>query len=188
MKTDDRLLLKFKLLIKELEKRLSYKLETKPNADINEADYSDVSPLRIIFPDYVDRPYIKTLVSKVYTVFPHNGIDMWAARCEGNNSFRDMNKRMELAGMYMQMHSFRRGHFTCFIFWSMVGIIADKEDFSDKLSLIIDFARIFGMSEDELLDIAEVAKAFYGENEEEYEFKTKEVETLFSGVYNHLSQ
>lgn len=186
MTSDERLQFKYKLLVKEVEKRLAYKLEAQLSVDVNETDFSDISPLRIIFPEYLDKPCLKIILSKVYTPFPHKNFDLWVSRCDGSASFRDAQKRMEMASMFLEMHSFRRGNFNAFIFWAMVSLIANGVNFDENLSLVIDFARVFGMSSDEISDIAQVAKAFYGEHEKNYQFKSKEIEALFSGVYLHL--
>ena len=187
MKPEDRMKLKFKLMITEIEKRISYKLDIPINKDAQDVDYSDISPLRMIFPEYIGNQYVKFLVSKVSTVFPQKATEVWAGKCESSNTFLNMQKRMELAGLYVQMHSLRRGNFYSFIFWGMIGVVANKEDFDNRLSLVVDFARVFGMSEEEILDISQVVKAFFGEHDPSFKFKTEEMENVFGGVYAYLT-
>jgi len=189
VKTEDRLQLKFRLLVSEVEKRMSYKLDMPIGKDIEELDFSDTSPLRLVFPEYVHNPYIKFLVSKVSTVLPQKNkvAETWFAKCEGSGTFLNMQKRMELAGIYLQMHSFKRGSFYSFLFWGMVGIVVNnKDEFDDKLSLLVDFAHVFAMSEEEILDISQVAKAFYGEYNKGFKFKTAEIEGVLGTVYSFL--
>lgn len=187
MKTEDRLQLKFKLMILEVEKRISYKLDIPIGSYSKEPDYSDISPLRIIFPDYVNNPYIKMLVSKVSTVLPHKSSESWTAKCEGSNTFLNPHKRMELASLYVQMHGLKRGYFCAFVFWGMIGVVVNRADFDSKLSAVVDFARVFGLSEEEILDIAQVAKAFFGEYEFDFKFETEEAENVFATVYSYLT-
>jgi len=184
---EDRTFLKFKLLTREVEKRLSYKLSIVSNKAQEELDYSDISPLKIIFPAYMESEYLRHLVTKVHTIFPKDNPEYWASQCEGSISFLDVQKRMELASLYIQLHTVRRSNFVSFIFYSLIGVTVYKENYDENLSFIIDFARVFGLSKDEILDITEVSKAFFGNSQKDFSFKTKEVGQLFSSVYSYLT-
>lgn len=187
MTLEERLLLKFRIMVKEVEKRISYKLDSSLNkATSDNVDYSDISPLRLIFPEYVDNQYIKIMISKISSIFPNNNIDKWATSCTNSSMFLSNQKRTELADIYIQLHSFKRGNFKAFIFWSMIGVIVDNNQKDEKLSLVIDFARIFGMSEGEILDLSQVARAFFGEQDNSFKFVSNDVESIFSGVYAYL--
>ena len=184
---DERLFLKFKHLVREVEKRLSYKLDMVTDKNIEDMDYTDISPLKLIYPDYLDNQYLNLLVTKISTIFPKEGTETWITKCEGANSFIDPKKRMVMSGYYMQLHTFKRGHFVSFIFWSMVALAIHKEKYEDNLALIIDFSRIFGMSTEELLEISEIVKAFFGDPTVGYQLQKKEIKELFGTVYNYLT-
>jgi len=184
---DERLFLKFKHLIREVERRLAYKLDVSTDKNIEDLDYSDTSPLKLIYPDYLDNQYLTLLVHKIHSVFPKDSTDTWAAKCEGTNSFMDAKKRLTMSGFYMQLHTFKRGHFISFLFWSMVGLAVHKTNYEENLALIIDFARIFGLSIEEIEELAEIVKAFYGDPTPGYELKQKEIKELFSSTYTYLT-
>lgn len=183
---DERLFLKFKHLVREVEKRLSYKLDIVTDKNIEDMDYTDISPLKLVYPEYLDNQYLNLLVAKIYTIFPKEGTESWISKCEGSNTFLNQQKRMVMAGFYMQLHTFKRGHFVSFIFWSMLALVIHKENYADHLSLIIDFSRIFGMSTEELVEITEIVKAFFGDPTEGYELKSKEIKDLFGSTYTYL--
>lgn len=184
---DERLFLKFKHLIREVERRLSYKLDVVTDKNIEDMDYSDTSPLKLIYPEYLENHYLSLLIHKVYTVFPKDGSDNWSAKCEGANSFLDPKKRLEMSGYYMQMHTFKRGHFISFIFWSLLALAIHKESYADNLSLIIDFSRIFGMSTAELMELTEIVRAFFGDPTPGYALKEREIKELFGSTYAYLT-
>lgn len=188
----ERTILKLTLTVREIERRLSYKLNSLLNRTVtgsnpSEADYSSVSPLRLIFPNYAENPYLKVLVSNISTILPQTNMEQWAAKCENSGVFNIHHKRMELAATFFQYHSFKRNHFNAFIFWGMVGVVINKEHFDDNLSFTIDLARAFGLTPEEIIEMSEVVKAFFGEGNRDYVFKERTVENLFSGVHAYLT-
>lgn len=184
---DERLFLKFKHLIREVERRLSYKLDITNDKNIEDLDHSDASPLKLVYPDYLQNPYLKELVQKVGTVFPKDGLESWTARCDSNINYMDREKRLSLSGYYMQLHTFKRGPFISFIFWSLVGLSVHKTNYDENLAMIIDFARIFGLSVEEIQEIAEIVSAFFGDPAPGYELKQREIKELFSSTYAYLT-
>lgn len=187
----ERLELKFLLQTKEVEKRLAYKLDATARSsmfdkEMNSADFSKVSPLRMLYPSYLDNPYLKALITKVSTVLPQ-GIEQWTMNCESSTVFQNPQKRQDLAALFLHLHGFKRNNFKAFIFWCFVGAVVADENFEEKLAITIDFARVFGMPEEEIVDISQVAKAFYGEHDKTYKFRTKDVEDLFSTVWAYLT-
>lgn len=48
-----------------------------------------------------------------------------------------------------------------FIFWALMILAVDKNNYEEKLSLICDFARMFKLSDDEVLDIVKVIKKIF---------------------------
>lgn len=71
-----------------------------------------------------------------------------------------------------------------FIFWAMMVLTVDKTDKEEKLSLICDFARMLKISDEEMIDIVQVIKVLYHEEQEEFEFKSQTVPSYFSKVFN----
>lgn len=71
-----------------------------------------------------------------------------------------------------------------FIFWSMMVLTVDKTDKEEKLSLICDFSRMLKISDEEIMDILQVIKVIYHEEEEGFAFKSNTVPSYFSKVLN----
>ena len=188
----DRLELKFNLLVIEIEKRLGYKLDTagSRNAsfdkDLSNADFSKASPLRMLYPSYLENPYLRALVTKVSTALPQ-GIEQWTMNCESSTVFQNPQKRQDLAALFLHLHGYKRNNFKAFVFWCFVGAVVADENFEEKVAMTIDFARVFGMPEAEIIDVSQVAKAFYGEHDRDYKFKTKDAEEMFSTVWAYLT-
>lgn len=55
------------------------------------------------------------------------------------------------------------------------------------MSLIVDFIKVLEIKEEELYDILHVVKAFFGEEEKDYEFKNEKVYKLFSNALSFLT-
>lgn len=186
----ERLELKFNLMVREVEKRLAYKLDNGHSRinpqDSNSADFSKISPLRMLYPTYLDNPYLRTLILKVSTYLPQ-GIEQWTMNCESSTVFQNVQKRQDLAALFIQLHAYKRNSFKAFIFWCFVAAVVADDGFDEKVAMTVDFARIFGITETEIVDISQVAKAFYGEHDRSYEFRSKEVEDLFSTVWAYLT-
>ena len=189
MISDERTLLKMTIMVKEVEKRIFYKIDSHAQKKYDDNhDFSYISPLRMIFPDYVDNNLLKAIISQVYTIIPQHQADIWISACDKSNVFHSHQRRIELAKIYVGIHNFKRSSMRSFIFWALVAAVANKENFEENVALIIDFARIFEMKEDEISDISQLVKAFFCEEEKDYKFKNEEVAALFSGAWLYLKQ
>lgn len=69
-----------------------------------------------------------------------------------------------------------------FIFWAMLVLTVDKTDQEEKFSLICDFSRMLNISDEEMMDILQVIKVIYHEQQEGFDFKTERVPYIFSEV------
>ena len=69
-----------------------------------------------------------------------------------------------------------------FIFWAMMVLTVDKTDHEEKLSLICDFAKMLKITDEEMLDILQVIKVLYHEEENGFKFKSQTVPSYFSRV------
>ena len=195
MEASERREIKFNLMVREVERRIFYKIEGQSERSIYDYnrydasyDFSAMSPLRLIFPEYAEDPYIKAIVSQVHTIIPYSNADHWINSCEKSSYFHSAQRRGELSKLYVQMHSYKKANSRAFIFWGMVGALAstNKDQFGESMSLVIDFARVFELKEDEILDVAQFAKAFFGEDDPLYKFKNREAGLLFSSVWAYL--
>ena len=186
----ERLELKFNLIVREVEKRLAYKLDNGHSRinpqDSNTVDFSKISPLRMLHPSYIDNPYLRALITKVSTHLPQ-GIEQWTMNCESSTVFQNPQKHQDLAALFLHLHAYKRDSFKAFIFWCFVAAVVCEEAFDEKVAMTIDFARVFGISEIEIVDISQVAKAFYGEHDRNYKFRSPDVEELFSTVWSYLT-
>lgn len=69
-----------------------------------------------------------------------------------------------------------------FIFWAIMILTVDNTKKEAHLSLICDFAKILGVSDEEMLDIMKVIKMVYQEAEDRIEFLTESIPRKFSNV------
>lgn len=66
----------------------------------------------------------------------------------------------------------------------MLVLTVDKTDEEEKLSLICDFSRMLKISDEEMMDILQVIKVIYHEQQEGFDFKTERVPYIFSRILN----
>lgn len=76
-----------------------------------------------------------------------------------------------------------RGDAYRFIFWAMMVLVVDDTDKEEHLSAICDFARMLRLTDDEVLDIANVIK-IVTQDETAEELKNDSVKTIFEKVIN----
>lgn len=76
-----------------------------------------------------------------------------------------------------------RGDAYRFIFWAMMVLVVDDTDKEEHLSAICDFARMLRLTNDEVLDIANVIKIIT-QDETAEELKNDSVKTIFKNVIN----
>lgn len=69
-----------------------------------------------------------------------------------------------------------------FLFWAMMVLSVDKTDKDEHLSLICDFARMLKITDDEMVDMLQVIKVIYHEEEPGFEFKSGTVPSYFTRV------
>jgi hypothetical protein len=108
----------------------------------------------------------------------------WYTRYGDINSLKDTKNKIEAAKelvRYCRMDVNRKDAYN-FIFWSMMALTVDKTDKEEHLSLICDFARMLKITDDEMVDILQVIKVLYHEEESGFEFKSDTVPSYFSRV------
>lgn len=69
-----------------------------------------------------------------------------------------------------------------FIFWALMILTVDKNNFEEYLSLICDFSVMLGISEEEFEDIIQVIKEIYNKKNISYRYKTKIVKKIFAPI------
>ena len=67
-----------------------------------------------------------------------------------------------------------------FIFWTLMILTVDKTNADEYLTLICDFARLIGLSDDEFEDIVEVIKIVYGQMAPGYRYKSQKTKDFYS--------
>jgi len=194
MKDNERKEMKFHLMVKEVEKRIFYKIDSLKERSIIDStqfdenyNYANISPFKLIFDNSHANAYIKSIITQVHTAIPYFNSDIWISECSRNGNFSNYRRRLELANIYIDMHSFKRSNARSFVFWSLVGAFASKEDFGKNMSLIVDFIKVLEINENELYDIIHVVKAFFGEEDTDYVFKNEDVYKLFSNALSFLT-
>ena len=192
-RAEEAMIMKFSLLIAGVEKRLIYGMDTSNKEALDflrvgsgKLNLVNTNPLRIVFPQYASNDYLKTIIHEVHSPLPYGNEEAWHTACEIVGNLHNMEKRIQLARSYVQMQNYKLHNARCFVFWSIIGCIAYKENFGENMSMVVDFARIFGLKESEILDIIMVVKAFFGEADENYKFLNEETETLLTGAWNYL--
>ncbi len=72
-----------------------------------------------------------------------------------------------------------------FIFLALMILTVDETNKEEGLSLICDFTRLFGVIDDEVMDIVHIIKILYDEKDEEYKFKTDVPKKYFRGLLEY---
>lgn len=137
--------------------------------------------------------YAKVIMDKYTVTFTDSdGIsdDVWEKAYptydELYDEFKDPKRRIEASKKLVQL-----GRMTVnvterykFIFWALMILTVEKTDAEEHLALICDFAKMFGITEDEFEDIIQVIKIVYNEVTTEYEFKSDDVQSVFKPLFN----
>ena len=67
-----------------------------------------------------------------------------------------------------------------FIFWSLMILAVDDTDKEEHLSFICDLAKIWKVSDEEIMDIVQVVRIVYHMEEEEVKFQNESVKSYFA--------
>ena len=151
--------------------------------------------------------YAKVIMDKstlLFTWYLDNDLLTWYLDNDRSyptyDEFKDPKKRIEASKKLVQMCRGDRndaddvddGERYKFIFWALMILTVEKTDAEEHLALICDFAKRFGITEDEFEDIIQVIKIVYNEGPVDYVFKSYDVQGTFiylmnmSGRLNHL--
>lgn len=112
--------------------------------------------------------------------------DGWRTEYPTYDEFKDPKSRIEASKKLVQLGR-RTVNVTeryKFIFWALMILTVEKTDAEEHLALICDFAKMFGITEDEFEDIIQVIKIVYNEVTTEYEFKSDDVQSVFEPLFN----
>lgn len=112
--------------------------------------------------------------------------DVWGEKYPDISAFKDDKYKIEAAKTlvnYCKNEQNRKEAYK-FVFWSMMVLTVDKTDAEERLSLICDFSRMLKISDEEMMDILQVIKVLYHEEQEGFEFKSQTVTSYFSRVLN----
>lgn len=107
----------------------------------------------------------------------------WMQKYSDIGKLEDIQNKIEASKelvRYCRMKANRKEGFK-FIFWALMVLTVDDTDKDEHLSLICDFARMLKIDTDKVMDITQVIKAIYDE-EEQLTFRTKVIPWNFSKV------
>ena len=111
--------------------------------------------------------------------------DPWKEKYR-TESFVDSKNRIDAAKDFVKYcrESNNRSEAYKFIFWALMILTVQRDDYDEKLSLICDFARMLRLTDDELMDISYTIKYIYNEVEKEYVFKSETIPAVLGKLFN----
>lgn len=159
------------------------------NSNISEGSSTGNTALALIYDYEKCNEYAKVIMDKSTLRFSghfFNLTDLWKVDYSTYDEFKDPKRRIEASKKLVQL-----GRMTVnvterykFIFWALMILTVEKTDAEEHLALICDFAKMFGITEDEFEDIIQVIKIVYNEVTTEYEFKSDDVQSVFEPLFN----
>lgn len=91
MKDSERKEMKFHLMVKEVEKRIFYKIDSLKERSILDStqyddnySFSNISPFKLVFDNFHDNSYIKSITQQIHTAIPYYNSDIWILECNRN--------------------------------------------------------------------------------------------------------
>ncbi len=75
-----------------------------------------------------------------------------------------------------------------FVFWGLMIMSVDDSMQDERLSFICDFAKLTGISDDDLLDLVHIIRTIYYGEDEHYEYKSRGVRVYFKELINKYSE
>lgn len=190
---------KYETMIKDINLKIRRKTLARGVAEITVAitraivGTEDNSPgntaLALIYDYEKCNEYAKVIMDKSTLLFPASydeSTDVWKEVYPTYDEFEEPKRRIEASKTLVQLcrdnENDTEGY--KFIFWALMILAVEKTDAEEHLALICDFAKMFGITEDEFEDIIQVIKIVYNEGTTEYEFKSDDVQSIFEPLFN----
>jgi hypothetical protein len=145
------------------------------------------TPLYMVFEPETLNEYSKTICSKAIIVLHDADIaDRWNIPYGNVSRFKDVKVKIDAAKDFAKYCREEQNIAEAykFIFWCLMVLTVQKDNYDEKLSLICDFARMLRITDEELMDITYIIKCVYNEVEEEYSFKSQTVPNVFGELLN----
>lgn len=110
--------------------------------------------------------------------------NLWNEKYCDKSQFKDVKDKIIATRYLVKMCSLEQNRSEAykFVFWALMVLTVDKTDAEEHLSLICDFAKMLGITEDEIEDIVHIIERIYDEPDNQYHFKTKMIPQIFGGV------
>lgn len=149
----------------------------------------EATPLYLVFEPENFNDFAKVICDKAKIYLQDVGssgfTDPWKEKYR-TESFVDSKIRIDAAKDFVKYcrESNNRSEAYKFIFWSLMILTVQKDDYDEKLSLICDFVRMLRISDDELMDISYTIKCIYNEVDTEYVFKSETVPAVLGNLLN----
>lgn len=197
--TDSTRIVKFEVLIKDIDNALELNrgmgaIAFLTNNTRREAQSALFSPLDIIFKRDSLNIYGRIIMQNATIEMPWpEYADTWYKQYSGKNFNSEQTKYSAAKDFIKHLResnlSYIRYQKYIFIFWGLMVLSVDETDADEKLSLICDFAKMLQITDDELIDIANIIKLIYHDTNERYAFKSASTSYVFEKLVatQHLS-
>lgn len=192
VKTDGTRILKFQVFIRNINNTLK-KHELTPNF-INLRDTPEsalISPLDIIFKRDSLNIYGRIIIQiATFDIACPLYCRTWYEEYSDKNFNSEQIKysaAKDFISFLRHYPNYYKATKYIFIFWGLMVLSVDETDADDKLSLICDFAKMLLITDDELIDIANIIKLIYHETDENYAFITTTIPNLFANLLRFVS-
>ena len=145
--------------------------------------------LSLIFDYHSCNKYAKTIIdgSELLINSERNKQwDVWREKYPNRISLIEIKDKIEASKLFVQYckEPCNRTEKYKFIFWALMILTVDKNNVEEYLSLICDFVKMLGITNEEFEDIIYVIRCIYNEADMEHEFKSKSVPAVFENVLN----
>ena len=208
--TDGNRIVKFEILIKDIDNDLmtqvgkSYGTMKRLHENIlsrsmqQEAQSGILSPLDMIFQRDRLNIYGQTIMRNSTILMPPSSgsFNSWYAKYRSENVNSEEIMYFAAKDFIIHLRECNDGYIQAikytkytFTFWGLMVLSVDETDADEKLSLICDFAKMLQITDDELIDIANIIKLIYHDTNERYAFKSASTEYVFEKLVatQHLS-
>nr|MBP3598324.1 hypothetical protein [Eubacterium sp.] len=189
----DTKVIKFETLIEEIESHLKHidqngRLRSSmPTVGVNSRELKEGNPSLDLIYDYnLVNDYAKAIMDKsTYECGVHcymNEDNFWV-RGQKKRGFADEEKKIRYSKEFVQFCKMNENVVEGykFIFWSLMILTVEKTDAEKHLSMVCDFAQMFGITDDEFEDIIRVIRIVY-QDTEAGAIRTSRIEKIFRDV------
>ena len=190
-------IVKFEMLIEDIQKAFKtrggiFSFINTMNIGVIKKDEDTLSnPALALIYDYDKvNTYGKIIMkqSSIYLTKNQNIEDVWTKNYKftGVSSFKDPKKKLNASKELVRLCILdeNRSEAYKFIFWALMILTVDKNDYEERLSAICDFASMLNIIEEEIDDIIHVIKIIYKETDLNIPMKTTSITKVFEPIFN----